>query len=519
MNKNTLKQLTLAHSWLGLIISGALMIIFVCGSLSFFKANIHSWEQYHHYNQALPTKMLSPGEISKILLDRGYEIPADHRVMILFPTEDNPQYQAYFSTESANGRHQRHRLFFDPQTGEELKNLNSRYYLSEFLYKLHIDLNIPAGEKIVGIVSLLFFVIIFSGILIHLKKMIKNFYQYRLGKNKDTYLDGHNLIGVTSLPFTFMYALTGVMFNLSIIYQASFGLFVFQGDRNALAEVSGFVAPTDFEITGKPMNIKNIDLAVTHANQQLSGAQVYLAKIWGFGDQNAQMQLRLVDSHSITERVTIDYPLSNYLDYTAVHVMENPVQGTYHVLKQLHYGNFGGITLQIIYFLLGLACCYLILSGNLIWLEKRAINRKQSSRNLNIVRAMTLCLSIGVLGSVAACFIATRFLPTEFARTDALPYLFATGLFVSFIHAYLLQSNRQVMVQQALFAAVLFATFPIYDTIKILMGHVTEGALLNLILVNFVALLVSGFCLLFAYHKRNTKQRATEVHHEFSVAQ
>jgi len=506
MNKNTLKQLTVAHSWLGLVISGALMVVFLCGTLSFFKANIHAWEQYHHYNSALPTNMLSPGEISKIIIERNYNIPSDHRVMVLFPTEDSPQYQVFFSTEGDNGEHKRHRLFFDPQTGEQLADLNSRYYLSDFLYKLHIDLNIPAGKEIVGIVSLLFFVIVISGVLIHLKKLIKYFYQYRLKRNKDTYLDGHNLIGVTSLPYTFMYALTGVMFNLSILYQASFGVFVFQGNIDKLAETSGFVAPTNVALSGEPMQWRAIDLAVDHASKQLPKSKVYVAKIWGFGDKNAQMQLRLINANSVTERLTIDYPLDNYLNHNTVHVMENPVQGTYHILKQLHYGNFGGLTLQFIYFFLGLACCYLILSGNLIWLEKRASSRKQSQRNLKFVHAMTLSLSIGTLISVALCFIGSRFLPEAFARIDALPYLFSVGLVFSFMHAYLVNNSRSVMSQQACVAGILFALCPLYDLIHIVMTEISQGSLINLILVNVISLIVSLFCLWFSYHKHSTKE-------------
>lgn len=508
MNKETLKQLTHAHSWLGLILSGALMIVFFCGSLSFFKANILAWEQYHHKTSALPEAILTPGEISKKLMAQGYHIPADHRVLLLFPTQNAPYYHAIFSSQQANGQHQRHSIYFDPVTGKKLTQPPNQYYLAEYLYKLHIDLNIPYGVEIVGIVSVLFFVIILSGLLIHLKKMIKYFFQYRLNKNKDTYLDGHNLIGVTTLPYTLMYALTGVVFNLSILYQASFGGLVFQNDIQALSQTSGFDVPTQFELSGQPMDWKTIDLAIAHANQALPGAQVYLAKIWGFSDQNAQMQLRLVNTHDISKRLTIDYPLNNYLNYQAESVTDNPVQASYHILKQLHYGHFGGITLQFVYFVLGLGCCYLILSGNLIWLEKQAAKRNYKQGNLNFVRAMTLCLSAGCLIAVALCFIGARFLPAGIASTDALPLLFSTGLVFSFMHAYFTSCSTMTIVIQAVIAGILFAIAPLYDTVLLLLGHITQGDISNLLLVNSVCLLVTAFCLLFSrkmYARKQTK--------------
>jgi len=520
MNKHTQKQLTDAHSWLGIILSGALMIIFLCGTLSFFKTNIHAWEQYHQQEKVLAEDILSPAEIAKIIMVRNYNIPADHRMLLLFPSEESPQYQAIFKTEESNGDHKRYRLYFDPETGAELDAASSRFYLANFLYKLHIDLNLPAGTQIVGIVSLLFFVIVFSGILIHLRKMIKYFYQYRMNKAKDTYLDGHNLIGVTSLPYTFIYALTGVMFNLSILFQAGFGYLVFNGDLEALAETTGFSAPSNIELTGQPMEWQHITPAIAHANQQLPGTKVYLAKIYGFGDKNAQMQLRLVNTNSVTERLTLDYPLNNYIDVSQTHVMDNPVQGAYHVLKQLHYGSFGGVTLQFIYFFLGLGCCYLILSGNLIWLEKRAMSRKENQqRSLGFVRAMTLCLSIGCLISVAMCFVATRFLPDTLAKSEVLPYLFSAGLILSFIHALSLRSSRKVMVQQAVLAGVLFSICPISDSYKILINDISVGSLLNLMLVNFIALLVSAFCLLFAYHKQKVTNKTINLALEVAIEQ
>lgn len=40
MNKDFLKRLTEAHSWLGLIISGLLFVIFFAGSISLFRHEI-----------------------------------------------------------------------------------------------------------------------------------------------------------------------------------------------------------------------------------------------------------------------------------------------------------------------------------------------------------------------------------------------------------------------------------------------------------------------------------------------
>ena len=122
---------------------------------------------------------------------------------------------------------------------------------------------------------------------------------------------------------------------------------------------------------------------------------------------------------------------------------------------------------------------------------------------------MTMCLSIGTLIAVAASFVATRFLPNDISRVEVLPYLFSASLFLSFVHSFLLKSGRRVMVQQAIIAAMLYIICPVYDLLQIITVGVTKGSTTNLLFVNLVLLLTSGFCLLFAYLKRGTSRVVT----------
>ncbi|WP_394392147.1 PepSY domain-containing protein [Shewanella woodyi] len=52
MNKEFLKRITEAHSWLGLIISGLLFIVFFTGSISLFRNEIALWSILPHHAPA-----------------------------------------------------------------------------------------------------------------------------------------------------------------------------------------------------------------------------------------------------------------------------------------------------------------------------------------------------------------------------------------------------------------------------------------------------------------------------------
>ena len=75
----------------------------------------------------------------------------------------------------------------------------------DFVYELHYNLYADnVGLYFVGVITLFFFVALLSGVVIHWRKIIKNFFQYRVSANKDKLLDAHNLIGVMGLPFHIM---------------------------------------------------------------------------------------------------------------------------------------------------------------------------------------------------------------------------------------------------------------------------------------------------------------------------
>ncbi|NMR24729.1 PepSY domain-containing protein [Pseudoalteromonas sp. NEC-BIFX-2020_015] len=507
MNKETLKNLTHAHAWLGLIISGVLMIVFVCGSISFFRHNITQWDSQYHAPAAASGEVVPVSTILDNIAAQNFAIPAHHNLLIALPSAEQPYYYTAFETETADGHHVDHQLNFDAVTGQQLPFDLDTFYLSDMLYNLHISLLLPYGTEIVGVITLLFFVMVMSGLCMVLKKMISHFYQYRTNRNKDTYLDGHTLIGVSSLPFTFVFALTGVMFNLSIVLQAGFGFAVFKGDIPALIQTAGFFQFPQVEYSGNAVNNSQVDVILKKTQTQYPNQAIKIINIYGAGDENGEVEVRLHEQNSLVPTTYLTYKLKDASFIDEYNSKQAPTAATYTALSNLHFGEFGGITLKFVYFILGFSCCYLILSGNLIWLEKRENNRQQSKRGLAFVKAMTLALSTGTLIAVACSFIGARLTPISWDRTELLPTLFFCAIGVSLLHAIFNSMQRQrvrlAMVQQLFVAALLFTICPIYDLINTIFGHTTHSyQLLDVVLVNAMLLVVAGFCFTLAQYKR-----------------
>ena len=491
MNKQTLKNLTVAHAWLGLIISGVLMIVFLCGTLSFFRTNIATWDQYYNPVKTLGQINHTAVDVAEYVFEQHPLVHKDHTLSIRYPSDDWP----FFSADFRQQDDENVSLYLTPDTLTPVEVDMDRHYLGNMLYRLHINLLLPMGRELVGLVSLLFFVVLISGVLIHLKKLVSHFYQYRTGKSKDSYLDGHNLIGVTALPYTVIYALTGVMFNLGIVFQAGFGFAVFQGDIDKLIDVAGFPKQHQIETSDAPLDVRQLAAAIDDANARHATLAPSFLTIHGFNEHNAIATITLTGEHQLANRATLSYQLNDGTLIQEVTPDNHAFSATSDTLESLHIGSFGGVSLRLVYFALGLACCYLILTGNLIWIQKRQHNRKQNVRGMRVVKAMTIALSTGTVIAVGLSFVATRFVPAEWARTDFLGYVFAGGLLLALLHGYLFRDARRAMLTQLRVAAGILLLCPGYDLLLTLASQAPDAPVrIDVLLVNVCLLLVSGLC-------------------------
>ncbi|NQZ23878.1 MAG: PepSY domain-containing protein [Colwellia sp.] len=426
MDKEFLKRITDAHSWLGLIISGLLFIIFFAGSIALFRDEINQWSFQPHYEVAQGEKLAISEVMEKAISGRKFT-PKEH-LIIITPSDNLPYYTIYVDVEHEEGEKDYVGFFMDPVSGEEVAAPDD-YFLATFIYALHVNLNIPNGSYIIGFVTLFFFFALISGIFIHARKMFSNFFKYRAEKQKRSQLlDMHNIVGVMSLPFTIMYAISGLIFNLVIIYQIAFAVVLYQGDQQALLDDAGYQA-VEPQWLDKPWKSPNID-QIYAATTDKYNTEPRMIRMYNYGDESAVMHMFGQVKDDFAEEYEVAYNLSNDSPLL-IKDSANPntlVQGL-HVISRLHFGNYAGFDLRIIYFILGIGVCGLIITGNMLWLEKRARQRNQSEKTLKFVTNFTLLSTGGIVLATSMAFLAERLLPITFSqREDYMVYSFVLSL-------------------------------------------------------------------------------------------
>jgi len=446
MNKEFVKRNTEAHGWLGLIISGLLFVVFFTGAISFFREEVQLWATSAHIESiSLEGQEIIPvSQILEIAI-AGRDFNAREHLTIYPPSHLEPYYTAYVDLVDRGGGEKVDALLIHPVSGDIIGDPND-FYLSSFLYIVHYSLNIPFGSYLIGFVALFFLFSIFSGVLIHAADFVKGFFRYRAdGRKRSQLLDLHNIIGVISLPYTLMFAVTGLIFNLVIIYQIAFGVILYKGDLDALLTDAGFVTVTP-EWQAEPWSNPPVDELYQQSIDTWGGVPSQM-RVYNYGDSSAVLEFYGPVEDEFAVQFGVAYNVSDRSEVFSENRNDpNAVSAGLDVVATLHYGSFGGLGLRFLYLILAMGVCALIVTGNLLWVGAR--EKTMSSAKLNFVGRFTLASTAGVAVATIFAFIAERLLPIGgYDRASYLSYAFVIALVSASSYIWLAADRRKVLVR------------------------------------------------------------------------
>ncbi|WP_243042524.1 PepSY-associated TM helix domain-containing protein [Dyella sedimenti] len=404
MKAATLRTFQTVHTWTGLLAGFALFVAFYAGALIVFHDDIAAWQNPPWHSVAdseVPIDTL----IQRLLT--AHPAARDDFGIVLPPDRSHAAY-AYWVEKGET------RFATAGQVGAPRADA-SENELADFVYALHDSLGLPVvGLYLMGIVSVLYGLALVSGILIHLPQLVSDFFAMRVGRNlKRLWQDAHNAIGVISLPFHVIFALTGALFCLFTLMLAALNTLAFDGKLfDAFAKATQ-TAPV-VAATGVPADMLPTQALVERARAEALASGVTTFKpdylhFTHYGDHNAVAEVRGLSQRTLGTFGTVALSMRDGR-VLQTHVGERySLNGiSYASLFGLHFGSFGGRTVQWLYFILGLAGAFLFYSGNLLWIESRRKRRHpdQPRRTRAMARA-TVGVCIGSCLAISGAFAAT----------------------------------------------------------------------------------------------------------------
>ena len=376
------------HTWCGVVSALFLIVCFLAGALTLFLDDLNRWAA-----PPPPSVMPAPDARQQAqLLDYMATHPEITTTFTLHlrTTADAPaplswerDGEQFWATRDANGQWRR---FSAPLPA-----------LGEVLDDLHRTAGIPGavGGYTMGVVAVLYALALISGTVLLLPRFKRQLFALRPeGGRRRAWLDLHNLLGLTALPFHLVIAITTAVF-------------VFYAPLEQAMRALSPAADTD--------------VAEAAGQGELLPPATLLARAQAFAPalQAERMVFDALDDRAEALVVVLGGTATGG---RRLYVALNPYGGAlryrnsggsfYHAASDafaaLHFGNYGGYPLRWLYFVLALAGAVLFYTGNLLWLGKRARGER---RDVQLLAALTVGTSCGAICGMATMLLTARFQP------------------------------------------------------------------------------------------------------------
>jgi uncharacterized iron-regulated membrane protein len=360
------------HKWTSLVCTALLLMACVTGLPLVFEEELDSLLQPHvapaQVEAGTPYASVDP-----MVAQARLRFPALRPFSVVWD-DDEPRIFVNMSPSDDPKDGEIRQMIFDAHTGRLLELPNEHFDLTGFLLRLHseIFLGLP-GELTMGVMALTFVFSLVSGALVYGPFMRRlKFGTYRAnGARRTKWFDLHNLLGMVTLTWALVVGATGVMNALST---PLFGLWRAQTLPKIMAPYRGKPVPT--RLRSVDASVKEVAAvlprmqisAVVFPNPVFSSSRHYL--VWAQGKTPVTSRMltpTLVDVESGTLILSRGLPW-----YLRVLELSRP----------LHFGDYGGLPLKIIWGLFDVALIVVLVSGLYLWLSKR---RSPIERELDLL--------------------------------------------------------------------------------------------------------------------------------------
>lgn len=414
------RKFKIVHTWTGILSSIVLFIAFYAGALAIFKPEIAMWTQA---GQSLPA---GRADIDALAAAFDRQAPGAGQVVLALPHAADPAARIYYTAQGE------HRLAYLDGEGKLRHmdavaagaDLRSGPTVGDFVDDLHRTGGLPTdphtAEPVIGIISLLYAVALISGVVALLPSLVKDLFLLRISHNvKRMWLDAHNMLGITSLPFHLVMALTAAVFGLhGWIYSAQSHLIYPPGQDPYAADLA---APPDGPSEARQALPPSELLA--RLRQEAPGFRPHalMYRIGDAGVKEAGVRVAGTDDryflrdgragYALIDQYTGELGATTYLPGR-----QTATAATLSSFFALHFGNFGGLPVRILYVVLGMLGALVFYSGNLLWIEARLKKRRPGQppavqpRHVRWLASLTVGACLGCVAGLSASLSAGRWL-------------------------------------------------------------------------------------------------------------
>lgn len=385
------------HHWVGLYTGILIGMLSLTGALAVFIPEIDSLVKRHYYQAfASPLSGQYPmvGSSISALIE---EFPEYKSLSVHLPRTQK-DVAVIELTYPENGKTARYEFFVDSGRDKIVGKRLWQNTFANYLRQIHVRLYEGKwGRQLVGIAGVGLVLVSVTGLLIYGNFMKRQKWpQIRKKMNLRIQMaDWHKVIGISALAFNLVIGLTGAWLGLQPWLMKLFSI-----STPGQSRLERMVEP---EVDrGMKIDWNMIIPSVNKNFPELEPSQINIST-----NGMAAITVRGSVKGQIFERNTNTIVLSknDYRPLFKYDLKERPLsEKFYYIQEALHFGDFGGMGLKILYAFLGLTSGFLSISGFVIFLYRK--NKKSEHNRSSTFRMVFLVSLMCILFMSVIAFIS-----------------------------------------------------------------------------------------------------------------
>ncbi|WP_221797149.1 PepSY-associated TM helix domain-containing protein [Oceanobacter mangrovi] len=358
LSKRAVRVWYLVHKWSSLICMAFMLLLCLTGLPLIFHSEIDQWSHAEEYASVADDQQAS---LDQIMADSKAEKPGWELVFLVWDDTD-PIIRVVMGETMKVNEGSAYFLTFDRRTGERLKAPPPNEGIMFFLLDLHgtLLMGLP-GALFLGLMGVLFAVSVISGIVVYAPYMKRlPFTAVRRERGaRIKWLDIHNATGMATVSWVLVVGITGIILTLvqplSMLWQ-----------QGQLADIANTYRGTTLE-----QNAVGPDQVRAALLAEVPDADISFMSMPGSP---------YATPHHYTVALRGNTPLTERLIKLAVldaatgqldGIRSTPWYLTMvNISVPLHFGDYGGLPLKIIWALLDILAIFTLGSGIYLWLAR-----------------------------------------------------------------------------------------------------------------------------------------------------
>ncbi|MFC4620981.1 PepSY-associated TM helix domain-containing protein [Comamonas nitrativorans] len=424
IRSDTIKIYKTVHTWTGIACGFALFIAFYAGALTMFKEPIARWAS----PPAVGVAAVPLDDALRLieLVAAAHPEAREDGIKLHLRGHENEPARVTWEEDAPHQADQPHEHIHWWATlkpdGTLLTQQEEPSELADFINDIHMHVGIPQpwGAYFMGVISVLYGVALIAGVIVLLPSLVKDFFALRVGKNlKRMWLDAHNVVGITALPFHIAMAVTATALSFSSPLWSLQEAVIFGGKQAVLDDLDNepYRAPKPVGEAGVMMHPAQL---LEKLKAQVPDFEPKFMVFKNFGDKAASVRVPGAERGYVGDThlggVMLSAVTGELLKDSTRPSRQDPDRRASETFYGLHSGQYGGAVVRWSYFLLGLAGAWLFYGGNLLWVEaRRKAQRKGGEwpvqrRDTYWLAAGTVGVCMGCMAGLSATIVAGKWL-------------------------------------------------------------------------------------------------------------